>query len=81
MPSTKRVKTVLKRELAKRNKYRTTYKDIKHYFEMINKAVFNNKLAPFNEIKIKKIYKDESSCLVLEKKRYGTILARNVTDL
>ena len=27
---------------------------------MINKAVFNNKLAPFNEIKIKKIYKDES---------------------
>ena len=27
---------------------------------MINKAVFKNKLAPFNDIKIKKIYKDKS---------------------
>ena len=27
---------------------------------MINKAVFKDLLAPFNDIKIKKIYKDES---------------------
>ena len=27
---------------------------------MINKAVFKNKLAPFNDIQIKKIYKDKS---------------------
>ena len=55
-----RVKKVIKRELASNRKYKTTYKDIKYYFKMINKAVFKNKLAPFNEIQIKKIYKDET---------------------
>jgi hypothetical protein len=54
------LKKTLKRELASRNKYKTTYKDIKKYFNIINKAVFNNLLAPFNEIKIKKIYRDNS---------------------
>ena len=55
-----KVKKILKKELSSRRKYKTTYKDIKYYFEMINKIVFKNKLAPFNEIKIKKIYKDKS---------------------
>ena len=55
-----RIKKKLKRELSSRRKYKTTYKDIKYYFNMINKAVFKNKLAPFNDIKIKKIYKDKS---------------------
>jgi type I site-specific restriction endonuclease len=56
------VKKILKRELASRKKYKTTYKDIKYYFGMINKAVFKNKLSPFNEILIKKIYKDKKTC-------------------
>ena len=72
------VKKILKRELASRNKYRTTYKDIKKYFDIINKTVFNNILAPFNDIKIKKIYKDKSKkycygqVTVWEWKRKGT---------
>jgi phosphorylcholine metabolism protein LicD len=49
------VKKVLKRELSNRNKYKTTYKDIKKYFNIINTAIFNKKLSPFNEIKIKEI--------------------------
>ena len=54
------VKKILKRDLVSNRKYRTTYKDIKKYFNMINKAVFKDLLAPFNDIKIKKIYKDET---------------------
>jgi len=54
------VKKVLKRELASRNKYKTTYKDIKYFFNMINRVVFKNKLSPFNDIKIKKIYRDKT---------------------
>ena len=50
------IKKVLKRELVSNRKYKTTYKDIKKYFEIINKAVFNKQLSPFNEILIKKIY-------------------------
>ena len=65
-----RVKKILKRELVSRNKYRTTYKDIKKYFNIINKAVFKNILSPFNDIKIKKIYKDES-----KKFCYGQVIA------
>ena len=40
----KRMKVIkiLKRELASRNKYRTTYKDIKKYFTIINKVIFKN---------------------------------------
>ena len=64
------VKKILKRELVSNRKYKTTYKDIKKYFNMINKAVFNNKLSPFNEILIKKIYKDES-----KKYCYGQVIA------
>jgi len=52
------IKKTLKRELSSRRKYRTTYKDIKKYFKIINKAVFKNQLSPFNEILIKKIYRD-----------------------
>ncbi len=55
-----RVKKVLKRELASNRKYKTTYKDIKKYFNVINKALFKNVLQPFNDIQIKKIYKDET---------------------
>ena len=56
----KRVKKVLKRELASNRKYKTTYKDVKKYFKVLNKALFKNILQPFNDIQIKKIYKDET---------------------
>ena len=73
-----KVKKILKRELVSNRKYKTTYKDINKYFKIINKAVFNNILAPFNDVQIKKIYKDETkkSCygqvVVWEWKRKGT---------
>jgi len=72
------VKKIFKRELASRSKYKTTYTDIKKYFNIINEAVFDNILSPFNEIKIKKIYKDKSKkycygqVTVWEWKRKGT---------
>ena len=40
------IKKVLKRELVSNRKYKTTYKDIKKYFKIINKAVFHNVLSP-----------------------------------
>ena len=55
-----KVKKILKRDLSIRKRYKTTYKDIKKYFTIINKSVFNDLLSPFNEILIKKIYRDES---------------------
>ena len=73
-----KVKKILKRELVSNRKYKTTFKDINKYFKIINKAVFDNILAPFNDIQIKKIYKDETkkSCygqvVVWEWKRKGT---------
>ena len=48
-----RVKKVLKRELASNNKYKTTYKDIKKYFAMLNKTIFKSVLQPFNDIQLK----------------------------
>ena len=57
-----KIKKKLRRELSSRKKYKTTYNDIIYYFGMINKVVFKNKLSPFNEILIKKIYKDKKSC-------------------
>ena len=65
-----KIKTKLKRELVSNRKYKTTYKDIKYYFNLINRTVFKSKLAPFNDIKIKKIYKDES-----KKHCYGQVIA------
>jgi sensor c-di-GMP phosphodiesterase-like protein len=55
-----KVKKILKRDLSIRKRYKTTYKDIKKYFTIINKSVFNDLLSPFNEILIKKIYRDKS---------------------
>ena len=37
-----RVKKVLNGELASNRKYKTTYKDIKKYFKVLNKALFKN---------------------------------------
>ena len=71
-----KIKKKLKRELSSRKKYKTTYKDIKYYFNMINRAVFKNKLSPFNEILIKQIRDKKVKCMgqvvSWEWKRKGT---------
>ena len=70
------IKKRLKKELVSNRKYKTTYKDIKKFFTLINRVVFNDILAPFNEIKIKKIYDTKKKCfgqvVVYEWKRKGT---------
>ena len=55
-----KLKKALKKEFSSKRQYKTTYKDIKKYFKVLNKALFKNILQPFNDIQIKKIYKDES---------------------
>lgn len=84
MPTKKcHVKKILKRELAKNTKYRTTYKDIDKYFKMINTAVFKEKLSPFNQVLIKRINKDRKDgrycygqVMIFEWKRKGTRVYR-----
>ena len=57
-----KVKKLLKRELSIKSEYTTTYKDIKKYFKMLNDAVFDGKLSPFNEIIIKQIRDRKKYC-------------------
>jgi hypothetical protein len=75
-----KVRKLLKRELSVKSDYTTTYKDIKKYFKMINEAVFDNKLSPFNEIIIKQIRDKKKYCYglveILEWKRKGTRVYR-----
>ena len=70
---TMKVRKILKRELSKKSKYKTTYKDIKKYFNILNETIFKNKLSPFNEIKIKGIRGNIlGQVVVWEWKRKGT---------
>jgi len=75
-----KVKKLLKRELSIKSEYITTYKDIKKYFKMLNEAVFDGKLSPFNEIIIKQIRDRKKYCYglveILEWKRKGTRVYR-----
>jgi hypothetical protein len=75
-----KVKKLLKRELSIKSEYTTTYKDIKKYFKMLNDAVFDGKLSPFNEIIIKQIRDRKKYCYglveILEWKRKGTRVYR-----
>ena len=76
MPSKRKqkVKKRLKKELLSVRKYKTTYKDIKKYFRLINDNVFNGKLSPFNDINIMYMNRKKyvAQVLILEWKRKGT---------
>ena len=49
------VRKKLKPLLSLKSKYKTTYKDIKKFFKMLNLGIFDNKLSPFNDIEIKEL--------------------------
>jgi hypothetical protein len=49
------VRKKLKPLLSLKSKYKTTYKDIKKFFKMLNEGIFDNKLSPFNDIEIKEL--------------------------
>ena len=52
-----KVKRLVKEQIIpSRRKYKTTYKDIRIWFNYLNDVVFDSKLTPFNDIQIKKIY-------------------------
>ena len=68
------VKKKLKPLLSSKQKYKTTYKDIKNFFKMLNLGIFNNKLIPFNDIEIKelKYQKCMGQVVMFEYKGKGT---------
>ncbi len=70
-----KIKAKLKAELSVKKKYKTTYTDIKYYFNIINEVVFDNLLSPFNDIKIKQIRDRVKPCwgqvVIWEWKRKG----------
>lgn len=55
-------------------KYKTTYKDIKKYFKVINEAVFNNELSPFNDVEILDLRRQKvwGQVIIQQWKRKGT---------
>jgi len=71
-----KVKKLLKQDFSVKAKYKTTYSDIKKYFQIINETVFDNLLSPFNEVKIKLIKDRKIQCwgqvCIYEWKRKGT---------
>jgi len=76
----KKQRKLLRRELVSNRKYHTKYKDIKKYFTLINREVFNNELSPFGKIEIKEIRDRIKYCYglveVLEWERKGTRIYR-----
>jgi len=62
--------------------YRTTYKDIKIYFKLLNKLVFGSKLPVFNDVEIKNLIRQKcwGQVVVLENKNKGTALNRLEMD-
>tara|TARA_B100000929_G_scaffold229093_1_gene185515 strand:- start:3575 stop:3955 length:381 start_codon:yes stop_codon:yes gene_type:complete len=67
-----RVKKILKRDLVSNRQYKTTYKDIKKYFKIINRSIFKNILTPFNDIQLKNINKCVGQVVQWEWKGKGT---------
>jgi hypothetical protein len=73
----KKVLTVKKKLmplLSLKEKYSTTYKDIKKFFKILNEGLFDNKLSPFNDIEIKelKYQRCMGQVIQLDSKRKGT---------
>lgn len=76
------VKKKLKPLLSLKSKYKTTYKDIKKFFKMLNVGIFDNKLSPFNDIEIKelKYQKCLGQVVMFEYKGKGTKLYKLEMD-
>jgi hypothetical protein len=76
------VKKKLKPLLSLKSKYKTTYKDIKKFFKMLNLGIFDNKLTPFNDIEIKelKYQKCMGQVVMFEYKGKGTKLFKLEMD-
>ena len=51
----KYTKRIVKEAMCQSYNYKTTYKDIKKYFNIFNRTLFKGKLNPMNEVKIRKL--------------------------
>lgn len=73
-----KLKRKLEREFSVTRKYKTTYKDIKKYFNELNFAIFDNRLSPFGQIKIKNLAREKciGQVVTFEWKRKGTRVYR-----
>jgi hypothetical protein len=71
-----RVKKLVKEQiLPLTRKYKTTYKDVRVWFNYLNDVVFDGKLTPFNDIQIKKIRDKQfvwGQVVIKDQKRKGT---------
>jgi len=65
-------KRILRETKFSEKKYITTYKDVKKYFKVFNKALFNGKLNPFNDVVIKNINQASGLCVGNYSFRKGT---------
>ena len=77
-----RIKKRLKPVLKLKDKYKTTYKDIKKYFNYLNEGIFNSKLIRFNEIEIKNLKKEKciGQVVTFEDDKKGTVVYRLEMD-
>ena len=71
-----KLKKALKKEFSSKRQYKTTYKDIKKYFKILNNVIFDNKLSPFGQIQIKDLKREKciGQVVTFEWKRKGTRL-------
>lgn len=65
-------KRILKESSNLEKNYKTTFKDIKKYFNFFNKALFKEQLNPFNDIQIKKMNGCWGQCVEDYSLRKGT---------
>jgi hypothetical protein len=65
-------KRILKESCNLDTSYKTTYKDIKKYFKIFNKALFKDQLNPFNDIQIKRMNGCWGQCVEDYSLRKGT---------
>jgi hypothetical protein len=65
-------KRILRETKDSDKKFTTTFKEIKRYFNIFNKSLFKNKLNPFNDVKIKRIFKGSGQCVEYTSYRKGT---------
>ena len=73
----RQIKKLVKEEIMPlTSKYKTTFKDIKVWFKHLNDTIFEGKLSPFNDIKIKQIrdpkVKVWGQVVINDSKRKGT---------
>jgi hypothetical protein len=70
-----KIKKKIKPILELKFKYKTTYKDIKKYFDYLNEGIFANKLIRFNEIEIRNLKRQKcvGQVVTIEDDKKGTV--------